>query len=105
MGGMGHATPRHAKDVEATPGADATLLAQVQAAAAGAGTEDERLEQIRDLLDAADAAASAPCGAELHSWDVFRSGQVDPYWMRCHLVGPHDEHENSETGATWREPR
>ena len=42
-----------------------------------------------------------PCSAELWSWDYFNDQQVDPYWMRCHKVGAHDEHENSETGATW----
>lgn len=105
MGDMSHATPRHAKDVEATPDADAAMLAQVQGAAAGEGTEDERLERIRNLLDEAEATDSEPCGAELYSWDYFRSEQVDPYWMRCHRVGTHDERENSDTGATWREPR
>ena len=27
--------------------------------------------------------------------------EVDAYWMRCPLIGPHEKHENSETGATW----
>lgn len=43
----------------------------------------------------------APCRAELWSWDYFNSEAVDPYWMHCHLIGKHDRHENSETGATW----
>src|SRR3546814_16107517 len=51
-----------------------------------------------------DEIDATPCDSEKHSWDYYRPGQVDSYWMRCHLVGPHDEHENSETGATWREP-
>lgn len=42
-----------------------------------------------------------PCTAEIWSWDIFRHQQVDPYWMRCDRLGEHDEHENSETGATW----
>lgn len=42
-----------------------------------------------------------PCKAEICSWDIFRHQQVDRYWMRCHRVGEHVEHENSETGATW----
>ena len=42
-----------------------------------------------------------PCSAELWSLDYFRHQQVDAYWMRCHKVGAHDEHENSETGAHW----
>lgn len=45
----------------------------------------------------------SPCDAEKHSWDFFSPNAVDSYWMRCHLVGPHDEHENSETGAKWRD--
>ncbi len=44
---------------------------------------------------------ATPCRSELWSWDHFRSEQVDPYWMRCHRVGEHDEHEHSETRATW----
>lgn len=51
-----------------------------------------------------EVADNEPCTAELWSWDYFNDLQVDPYWMRCHLVGKHDEHENSETGATWRTP-
>ena len=45
--------------------------------------------------------AYEPCDSEKHSWDHFRVEQVDSYWMRCHRVGPHIEHENSETGARW----
>lgn len=81
----------------------------------------ETLRTVRKLLDGGmhpDARAALhasqpvqvevtddePCSAELWSWDYFNDQQVDPYWMRCHLVGEHDEHENSETGATWRTP-
>lgn len=42
-----------------------------------------------------------PCDAELWSWSYFRLEQVDAYYMRCHRIGPHDEHKNSETGAHW----
>lgn len=42
-----------------------------------------------------------PCTSQFWSWDYFRHGQVDPYWMRCDMVGPHDEHKDSETGAHW----
>lgn len=45
-----------------------------------------------------------PCGEQMWSWDYFRHGQVDAYWMRCDRVGKHDEHENSETGARWPTP-
>jgi len=41
------------------------------------------------------------CRAEIHSWDYFNQNQTGSYWMRCHLLGPHKEHENSETGARW----
>ena len=44
------------------------------------------------------------CREELHSWAYFNQNQVDSYWMRCHLLGPHEEHENSETGARWKTP-
>ena len=52
--------------------------------------------------EAAEAAASEPCREELPSWSYFTSQQVDSYWMRCHELGPHEEHKNSETGAHWR---
>lgn len=72
----------------------------------------DREAQLRDHLavvieteisaaEERETAASEPCEEEKHSWDHFRPGQVDSYWMRCHRVGQHDEHENSETGATW----
>lgn len=48
-----------------------------------------------------DPADHEPCDEEKWSWDLFSTEAVDPYWMRCHLVGPHETHENSETGAKW----
>lgn len=59
----------------------------------------EVVERFGREVEAVDAT---PCTAEKWSWDLFRAEQVDPYWMRCHLLGPHDEHENSETGAKWK---
>lgn len=48
------------------------------------------------------SVCSELCTAEVWSWDVFKPEVVDPYWMHCNRVGVHDEHENSDTGATWR---
>ncbi|PZF11783.1 hypothetical protein [Curtobacterium sp. MCLR17_034] len=45
-----------------------------------------------------------PCTAETHSWDHFRSTQVDSYWIRCTEVGEHREHSDSNTGLTWFDP-
>jgi hypothetical protein len=45
--------------------------------------------------------AHKPCLAELHSWDYFRPEQMDSYYMRCDRLGPHAQHVNSDTGATW----
>jgi hypothetical protein len=45
----------------------------------------------------------ADCRSEIWSWDYFRHQQVDPYWMRCQLAGPHKEHENTDTEARWTE--
>ena len=60
------------------------------------------LDRIAELeADATDIDAE-PCQSEKWSWDLFRPEQVDGYWMRCHLLGEHDEHENSETGAKWK---
>jgi len=49
------------------------------------------------------AAATAPCSAEVWSWDHFTDSQVDPYWIRCTQLGPHDEHEDSNTGLRWKD--
>lgn len=42
-----------------------------------------------------------PCTVEVLSWDLFNERQVDRYWIRCNRVGPHLEHEDSNTGAHW----
>lgn len=57
-------------------------------------------EDVAALL-AAEAAVSAACKEEVWSWDHFRDSQVDGYWIRCSLTGPHLEHEDSHTGLTW----
>lgn len=41
------------------------------------------------------------CREEVWSWDHFRDSQVDGYWIRCSLLGPHLQHEDSHTGLTW----
>lgn len=43
-----------------------------------------------------------PCDAEVYSWDYYRPEQIDSYWIRCTLLGKHDEHEDSHTGLKWR---
>lgn len=48
-----------------------------------------------------DPRSSEPCHEEIHSLDYFRAQQVDSYWIVCTKVGPHDEHEDSNTGAHW----
>lgn len=51
-----------------------------------------------------DPADFEPCDAEMHTFDYFKSHHdIDGYWMRCDLIGPHEEHENSHTGAKWRD--
>lgn len=60
---------------------------------------DDLLAIVNGMPD--DERDAAPCDNEAHSWDHFSSKVVDSYWMRCHRLGPHDEHENGETGATW----
>lgn len=49
-------------------------------------------------------AAREPCEAETYSWDHFLPEQVDAYWIKCDVLGPHDEHEDEHTGLTWRDP-
>lgn len=43
----------------------------------------------------------APCEVETRSWDHFTPEQMDSYWIRCTLSGPHDEHKDENTGLTW----
>jgi hypothetical protein len=54
-------------------------------------------------LNAWNEPEPANCTAEMWSWNYFQPAQIDAYYMRCHLSGDHDEHENSETGAKWRD--
>jgi len=42
------------------------------------------------------------CKEETWSWWHFKPEQVDPYWIRCSLTIPHDTHEDSNTGLTWK---
>lgn len=64
--------------------------------------EDNIEWPLTRLLPEEEPTDDEPCTAQFWSWDYFRSGgDVDPYWMRCHKLGKHDEHENSETGAHW----
>lgn len=54
-------------------------------------------------LDGAPEPDDDPCDEEIHSWGekAFRPEQVDPYWIRCTLLGKHVEHEDSHTGLKW----
>lgn len=55
------------------------------------------VREARDLL----APDPDPCRAEIHSWEVFRPEQMDPYYLTCDEVGDHSRHEDHETGGTW----
>lgn len=61
--------------------------------------------QAKALADAGllreTTASAEPCDAETWSMDHYRDGQVDRYWIRCTQLGPHTEHEDSNTGLTW----
>ncbi|KIP90169.1 hypothetical protein RU09_11860 [Microbacterium sp. MEJ108Y] len=61
----------------------------------------DAIRGLMALVEELTEPEAEPCDAEIWSWDIFRHQQVDPYWMRCHKLGAHDEHENSETGAHW----
>jgi len=52
-------------------------------------------------LRARDTPEPEPCQAETHSWDHLTPEQVDSYWIRCTLHGPHGKHEDEHTGLTW----
>lgn len=43
----------------------------------------------------------AQCSEETWSWAHFNPGQLDAYWIRCTLQGPHGEHKDEHTGLTW----
>lgn len=61
---------------------------------------EEFAERICALLNCEEAPE--PCQAETHSWQHFTAEQVDSYWIRCTLQGPHDEHQDEHTGLAWR---
>ena len=68
----------------------------------GGSEGDQALaERICALLNA-DETAPAPCQEETYSWHHFTPEQVDAYWIRCTLLGSHDEHHDENTGLTWR---
>lgn len=60
------------------------------------------LIELRRFADRFGALAVQQCDEETLSWDHFTPDQVDRYWIRCTLSGPHDEHEDEHTGLTWR---
>lgn len=66
----------------------------------------ESIAELRHYVDAGfiSTPPPAPCTAETHSWDHYRSEQIDPYWIHCTLAVPHTEHHDSNTGLTWEEP-
>lgn len=62
------------------------------------------LNALRDELIDLRSAAAAPgvqCREDTWSWEHFNQDQVDGYWIRCTLWGPHDEHKDEHTGLTW----
>lgn len=84
------------------------LVAEWQTLAGSQTTPAQRTlsEAADDLLAIVGAPGvtdddATPCDDEAYSWDHFSPKAVDPYMMRCHVLGSHDVHENSETGATW----
>ncbi len=62
----------------------------------------ERIVRGLHLLALSERLAPKSCTAETRSWDHFTPEQVDSYWIRCTLTGSHDEHEDENTGLTWR---
>jgi hypothetical protein len=62
----------------------------------------ERIVRGLHLLELSEAPEPEQCTAEVHSWDHFRPEQMDSYWIRCTMWGPHDDHEDEHTGLTWR---
>lgn len=61
-------------------------------------------ERIAALLNAEQQqqVATWTCSAEIHSWERFTPEQVDSYYIRCTVRGPHMQHEDAHTGLTWR---
>lgn len=86
-------------DAELRQAADAAFQRNVWSPLAKAVFEEVARRWEAGLEDPAD---HEPCDAEMHSLDYFRS-HPDSYWLRCDLIGPHEVHENSHTGAKWRD--
>jgi hypothetical protein len=68
-------------------------------------TQIEVIEELRDALIAEIGPEYIECESTMHTWTYgFSPNAVDSYYMTCDLTYPHDEHENSHTGAKWRDP-
>lgn len=48
-----------------------------------------------------DETEERECNEETWSWWHFSDNQMDPYWIRCTLTLPHEQHEDENTGLTW----
>jgi hypothetical protein len=59
------------------------------------------MEQNPDPSPNTSEAETDFCTEETWSWWHFSDQQMDPYWIRCTLVGPHEEHEDENTGLKW----
>jgi hypothetical protein len=89
----------------------ARLARMIERLSRGVVLEREDAERIVNALEPClatrpfnlvlDEDAPDPCDAEVWSWAIFSTEAVDPYWIRCTRLGPHDRHEDSNTGATW----
>ena len=70
----------------------------------GGSERDSALRSIRAAADMLERPLTEkPCDVETWSWEHFNQEQMDGYWIRCTQVGPHDEHEDANTGLTWRD--
>ncbi len=57
---------------------------------------------VEDWDGVVSASIAPQCDEETLSWDHFTPEQVDRYWIRCTLLGQHDQHKDEHTGLTWR---
>lgn len=82
--------------------AEATALWRAEDPEARALTMPDLGALLQWLMDRAVASVPAePCREETPSWRHFTPEQMDSYWIRCTLQGPHDEHKDEHTGLTW----
>lgn len=61
------------------------------------------LEALLELLEKAEEERTRECKSLIYSTWKLDPNHYDGYWMECGKIGPHTEHEHSDTGVKWND--